>query len=124
MSIPTTPNPERARKAPVFSPAVDIEESRDELVLWADLPGVNEDDLHITLEDKVLTIEAHVEPDVRSTHQPAHQEYQHGDFRRAFTISDAIDEQAIAATLTHGVLRLVLPKVEPAKPRTIAIKVV
>lgn len=123
MSTSPTSSPERARQAPTFSPMVDIEESRDELVLWADLPCVNQDDLRITLEKRVLTIEARVHPDVRETYRLAHQEYQQGDFRRSFTISDAIDEQRIAPTLTNGVLRLVLPKAEPAKPRTIAITV-
>ena len=93
----------------------------------AEFPPINiwtkDDAAVLTLEKKLLTIEAHVEPAERSTHELAHREYQQGDFRRTFTISDAIDETGITATLTDGVLRLTLPKAEPAKPRTIAVNV-
>ena len=117
------PNPGRVREAAVVSPAVDIDEGRDDLVLWADLPGVRQDTLRVTLEQRVLTIEGHVEPADFPGHALAHREYQQGDFRRTFTVSDAIDEGQITATLTDGVLRLTLPKAEPARPRTITVHV-
>jgi HSP20 family molecular chaperone IbpA len=121
MSTRETTSPETVGKTSVFFPAVDIEEGKDDIVVWADVPGVSETDVRINLDKKVLTIEAKVKPDNRPSHQLSHREYQQGDFRRVFTISDAIDENKISATLKDGVLRLVLPKSEPAKPRTIAV---
>lgn len=112
----------RSKSRPlVFSPAVDIEESKEEIVLWADLPGVNEGDLRVTLDKNVLTLEADVKSDERPSYELVHREYDEGDFRRVFSISDAIDQDKITATLKDGVLRLVLPKSEPAKPRTIPV---
>lgn len=122
MSTEQVTTPQRSRKGNVFSPAVDIEESHDEIVVWADMPGVDEKDLRITLDKNVLTIEAKVSVEERPSYRLAHQEYQVGDFRRVFSISDVIDQGKIAATLKDGVLRLVLSKSEPAKPRTIPVK--
>ena len=105
----------------VFAPAVDIEESEGELVLWADVPGASEDDLEITLDKGVLTIAAAVPRGDRPSYHLAHREYGVGDYRRVFTLSDSIDQDGIEASLKNGVLKLTLPKSVPARPRQIQI---
>jgi len=113
---------ERTRARPVFVPRADIYETPEAIVLLADVPGVKEGNLSITLEDDVLTIEGNVEPEVRQGFSLAHAEYEVGDYRRVFTLSTDVDRDKIEATLKAGVLKLVLPKAEPAKARKIAVR--
>ncbi|MFW6163659.1 MAG: Hsp20/alpha crystallin family protein [Planctomycetota bacterium] len=109
---------ERAR----FLPAVDIYETDDGAVLVADLPGCDEESVDVSLEDRVLTIRGRVKPESPEGLELATAEYRTGDFERTFTVSELIDAENIEATVTHGVLRLTLPKAEVAKPRKIEIK--
>jgi len=112
---------ERTRTEPVYTPAVDIYETQDELVLLADLPGVAKQDLVINLDDELLTIEG-------AAHAPAEagqqllSEYESGTFYRQFTVGEAIDRGKIDAKLKNGVLELVLPKAEKAKPKRIQVQ--
>ena len=75
----------------------------------------------ITLEKDVLTIEGHVTAATPGGYRLAHAEYGVGDYRRAFTLSEQVNRDGITATVKNGVLRLVLPKAEEAKARTIPI---
>ena len=113
---------ERTRTEPVFTPAVDIYETNDALILLADLPGVSKDDLNIRLEDDVLTLEGVALADAAPAGEPLLTEYRTGTFFRQFTLSEAIDRDKIDAQLNHGVLKLVLPKAEAAKPKRIEVK--
>lgn len=106
----------------IYTPAVDIIRHKDDIVIIADMPGVDENSVDITLEKNVLTIYGKVEPLVPEKHRLALSEYGIGDYRRAFTISDEIDKDRIQATVKNGVLRLVLPKAEAAKMRKIEVK--
>lgn len=112
---------ERTREQPAFVPRADVYESGDTIVIVADMPGVNEKSLDITLEDNVLTINGYVEPEPPEGYGLAYAEYRVGDYVRAFTISDQIDRNGIEATVRDGVLRLYLPKAEEAKLRRIPI---
>lgn len=112
---------ERTRPQKVYAPAVDILERKDDIVVTADLPGVDEKTLDITLEKNVLTIYGRVEPLNPEKHRLAYSEYGVGDYQRAFTLSDEIDKNKIQATMKNGVLRLVLPKAEAAKTRKILV---
>ena len=111
---------ERIRNAKTFVPRVDIYETKNSLILVADMPGVDEQTVDIELEKNVLTIAGRVE-----TEKPAggmlYAEYETGDYERAFTLSDEIDRDGIVATVKNGVLRLELPKAEKVKPKKIAI---
>lgn len=113
---------ERTRPHKVYAPDVDILERKDDIVVSADLPGVDEKTLDITLEKNVLTIYGRVEPakDMPG-HRLAYSEYGIGDYQRAFTLSDEVDKDRIQATMKNGVLRLVLPKAEAARSRKIAV---
>lgn len=102
-------------------PPVDIYETKEGLVVVADLPGVEKDDLNIDVEDDVLTIQA------RSKHEePAsavYQEYRLMNFYRQFQLGEHVDQGKISAELKHGVLKLTLPKAEKAKPKKIEVRV-
>ncbi len=113
---------ERTRDRLAFVPRADIYETSEAITVVADMPGVDENSVDITLEDRVLTINGYVEPMQPESHSPAYAEYQVGDFQRAFTLSDQIDRDGIEATVKDGVLRLRLPKITEAMKRKIAIK--
>lgn len=107
---------------PKFTPLIDIHEESDGLILEADLPGVSESDIHIQLEDNVLTLHARIASGAPEGARMVHQEYRVGDFARSFILSDEVERGQIAAELKNGVLRLTLPKAERVKTRRIEIK--
>ncbi|MCD6570015.1 MAG: Hsp20/alpha crystallin family protein [Deltaproteobacteria bacterium] len=118
----STAMPERTRAKRTFTPRVDICESGSDIVVFADMPGVNEGSANITLERGILTIEGFVEPNKLEGYDLAYAEYDVGDYYRIFTLSDAIDQDRIEASIKDGVLKLILPKAEPAKARKISVK--
>jgi HSP20 family protein len=105
-----------------YVPAVDIYETKDELLLLADLPGVKGEDVNIHFEQGELTISAPVH--ARQPEGTAYllAEYATGGFQRSFQISEAIDAGRISAEYKGGALTLHLPKVEAVKPRKITVK--
>lgn len=109
------------RPAPVQTPAVDIYERKDALIVVADMPGVDEDSVDIHVEGQALTIEGRVRPEPIEGYELAYSEYTPLSYRRSFTLSDAIDGTKIEATIKQGVLRIVLPKAEAAKPKRISV---
>jgi len=113
---------ERIRDRKAFVPRVDIYETDDQIVLAADVPGVDQDSVEITLEKSLLTVNGYVEPEAPEGYDIAYAEYDVGDFERSFRLSNQIDQEKIEATVKDGVLRLVLPKIGPAKTRKIAVK--
>lgn len=118
VSIPA----ESTRPGPVFAPAVDILETEKELVLLADVPGVNSPDLTIDLNDGVLTLSGNAQPPEKPGESDLFREYRTGAFFRQFTVSELVNQSKIEAELKDGVLHLHLPKVEAATPRKIAVK--
>jgi HSP20 family protein len=112
---------ERTKPGKVYVPRVDIRETKDSMLLIADMPGVDEKSVDITLEKNVLTITGSVTPPVFEGHSIVHAEYDVGDFERAFTISDEVDRDGIAAVVKNGVLRVTLRKAEKVKARKVAI---
>lgn len=112
---------ERTKPRRVFTPAVDIIERKDDTLLTADLPGVDENTLDITLEKNVITIKGAVEHGVPAGSKLVYGEYEMGDYERAFTLSDEVDKDRIQASVKNGVLRLVLPKSTASKTRKIAV---
>jgi HSP20 family molecular chaperone IbpA len=113
---------ESTKPGPVFAPAVDIFENEKELVLLADIPGVQSSDLTIDLNDGVLTLSGDAESPEKPTESDIFREYRTGKYFRQFTVSEVIDQAKIDAELKDGVLRLHLPKVEAAAPRKISVK--
>ncbi|HVN89704.1 MAG TPA: Hsp20/alpha crystallin family protein [Candidatus Binataceae bacterium] len=113
---------EQTRPGRYYVPDVNICESEDSLKLWADMPGVKEKDVSVTLKDGILSILGQVGTEMYSGLKPLYTEYNVGSFYREFALHEDIDESRISATLRNGVLELELPKKEKAKPRQIEVK--
>jgi HSP20 family protein len=108
--------------ARVFLPTADIYETNDALKVVLEMPGVDKNSVDIRVEDGVLKIEGQLDFSKYQGLQPLYTEYNVGHYSRSFRLSSKIDQNKIAAELNDGVLFLVLPKVEEAKPRTIQVK--
>lgn len=114
--------PEQTRSGPVYTPAVDIFENESAITVLADLPGVKANDLKVDLRESVLTLTGRVSETSASEAFYILREYEPGMFFRQFTLGEMIDQANIDAQLRDGVLRLVLPKAERARPRQIAVR--
>jgi HSP20 family protein len=113
--------PEATRGGVFFTPRVDIVETEAELTLYAEVPGVRPEDVDLRYEKGELLLHGRVQP--RPGGRTALlQEYEEGDFFRAFTIHESIDAGRIAAECKNGVLTVHLPKVEAARPRQITVR--
>src|SRR6201984_3537641 len=113
---------QRTPPRPVFLPPADIYETKDSIVVLAEMPGVPPEGVDLTLERRVLTIRGRSAAGDHTGYQRVYNEYTDGDYERVFTLSENIDRDRIEATLKDGVLHLVLPKAETAKPRRIELK--
>lgn len=105
---------------PSLTPACDIYENKDEILLVADLPGVPPDALRINMDNRELMLEARREVSMPGAALGV--EYRACDFRRRFVVPTGIDGGKIAAELKDGVLRLHLPKADGIKPRQISVR--
>jgi HSP20 family protein len=111
-------------RAGAWTPAVGVTETKDELVLTAELPGMSEDDITIELENNVLTIsgeknEERTEGDEERRYHVWERSY--GSFQRSFTLPRTVKADAISAHFDQGVLTVTLPKAPEAKGRKIEI---
>jgi HSP20 family molecular chaperone IbpA len=113
---------ERTRNRKVYVPKVDIYETKEAIILIADMPGVDEQSVDVVLDKNVLTISGRAEPLSFKDYSIAYSEYDVGDYQRAFTISDEVDREKIEATVKNSVLRLTLHKAEQVKAKKIVIK--
>jgi len=112
--------PERTRERPAVAPAVDIYENQEEILLVADLPGVQRDHVSIDLEKDQLTLQARRSWEGAPDGFPAR--FNAFDYYRAFLVPKGIDAEKISAELTNGVLRVHLPKSAAVKPRRIDVR--
>ena len=115
---------ERAAGGPAgaFSPALDVEEDEDGFTLHIELPGVAADDVDVSLEENVLTVSGQRRfYDDRETDGFRRIERHFGRFHRAVRLRDRVDAAGVQATYQDGMLTIVVPKAEEAKPRRIAI---
>ena len=105
----------------VFVPTTDIVEDEQSLTVVMEMPGVSKEAVDIRLQDRVLTVEGHIDFSKYDQMQPVYTEYNIGNFSRSFSLSNSIDQDKIRADMNDGVLTLTLPKAEEAKPRKIAL---
>ena len=112
---------EGTRPGRVFVPAVDIFENPNEITVLADMPGVDSNRVDIDLRDNQLTIVGRIEPIEKEKEVSLYKEFNWGDYFRQFTLSNVIDQTKITAKMDNGVLKLVLPKIEKAKPQKIKV---
>jgi HSP20 family protein len=104
-----------------FLPPADIYEDRDSLKVVLEMPGVEKGNVNVHVEDGMLFVEGRLDLAKYRGLQPLYTEYNIGNYSRSFRLSNAIDQDKIAAELKDGVLSLTLQKAEKAKPRTIQI---
>lgn len=105
-----------------LTPPVDVVEDSTGITLYADLPGVPRDKLHLQIEADTLTIDAESALSAPEGLQSTHTEVGLGRFHRVFTLSKELDTEKVSAELANGVLKLRIPKAQHAQPRRIEIK--
>lgn len=105
----------------VYRPSVQIFESPEALELVAEVPGADEANTELTLENNELTLRAHVPQSKGNESQLVYAEYRAGDYERTFRLSEGIDRQRIEAKVKDGVLRVRLPKAEHAQSKKITV---
>ena len=107
-----------------WAPPVDIYEDGDNLVLKAELPGINPDDVDIRVENNTLYLKGERKFEKEVKEQNYHRvERSYGTFTRTFSLPNSIDSDKVAANYKDGVLTLTMPKKEEAKPKTIKVNV-
>ena len=107
-----------------WSPSVDISETKNSLVVKADLPGLEAEDVNVSISGDVLTIkgEKKLEEEEKDEHYHCVERYS-GSFQRVFQLPSGVKTDQIEATFDKGVLKVTLPKVEEAKKKEIEVKV-
>ena len=108
---------------PLWQPAVDVHENAERILLVADLPGLEQSELDITIEKNVLSIRGERKGAAASEGSYHHRERVQGTFTRAFTLPATVDVEAVVAEMKSGVLTITLPKKAEAKPRQIKVAV-
>jgi len=106
-----------------WTPPVDILETENELLLKMDVPDINMKDVEIRMENNTLTIQGErkfEQPQGKGFHRI---ERSYGTFARSFTLPNTVDTENVRADYRQGVLTVVLPKKEVAKPRTIRVEI-
>ena len=107
--------------ARIFLPTTDIYEDEQNLTVVMEMPGVDKANVDVNIEDGVLTVEGRIDFGKYESMQPLYTEYNIGNFRRSFSLSNSVAQDKIRADMNNGVLTLTLPKAEQAKPRKIAV---
>jgi HSP20 family protein len=103
--------------------ALDVHENNDNYVIEADVPGLNPDDIEVTVHDNTLTISGEIQqPQEQDGNRRILNERRYGAFRRSITLPNSVDVDKANANYHDGVLTLTLPKSEAAKPRQISVK--
>lgn len=106
-----------------WAPPVDIYETKDRVVLNAELPGFTDDQIQLRFEDGVLSIEGERKFDKKTGDENYHRvERSYGRFVRTFAIPTTVDHERISASFVNGVLTVELPKREETKPKQIRIQ--
>jgi HSP20 family protein len=102
-------------------PVTDIFETPEALTVVLEMPGVDRNSIEANVEDDVVTIEGRIDFTKYDGMQPVYTEYNVGHYARSFEISNKIDQSKISAQMKDGVVTIVLPKAELAKPRKIQV---
>ena len=120
----TRTDDEEGLTASMWSPAVDIFETPDSIVMKAELPGVSREHIDIQVRDNTLTLkgERKFEREVKDENY-LRIERSYGAFQRAFSLSTVIQQDKIKAVFKDGVLEVTMPKAEEAKPKKLKIEV-
>jgi HSP20 family protein len=107
-----------------WAPAVDIYEQNGNIVLKAELPGIDPKDVDVRVENNILTLRGERKLDNEVKRESYHRvERAYGSFTRSFTLPNVVDTEKIKAEYKDGLLRMTLPKKDEAKPKQISINV-
>jgi HSP20 family protein len=107
-----------------WAPPVDIFERQDHLVIRAEIPGVQKEDMDVRIENGVLTLHGERKEETEVKNVNAHlTERVYGSFTRSFSLPTTVDSSKITAVYKDGVLEVTVPKIETAKPKKVEIKV-
>ena len=107
-----------------WMPTVDISETDGEYLIKAELPEIKKEDVKITVEEGVLTLQGERRQEKEEKGKRYHRvERAYGSFARSFSLPESVDEGAVNAEYKDGVLNLHLPKTEKVKPKAIDVKV-
>ncbi|HMW57082.1 Hsp20/alpha crystallin family protein [Accumulibacter sp.] len=104
-------------------PPVDVIEDASGITLYADMPGVPKDKLHLQVEADTLTIEGGIDLEMPGGIEASHAEVSLSRYRRVFTLSKELDPNKVSAEFRNGVLKLSIPKAEHAQPRKVEVRV-
>jgi HSP20 family molecular chaperone IbpA len=107
----------------IYSPKVEILDKDEEIVLVAEVAGVSEQDLDITVEGDRLTLYGKAQDDGFEGYKKTYSEYGVGDYKRSFKLTSVVDKDNIEAAIKQGILTISLHKAEAAKPQKIEVKI-
>ena len=111
-------------KEGIWQPAVDIYEDEDMVVIKAELPGVEQKDIEVKIEDNTLVLRGERKHDMSIKKENYHRvERYYGSFQRTFSLPHTIDQEKVKATCDNGVLTVNLPKKEETKPKQITVEI-
>ena len=106
-----------------WAPAIDITENEKEIKVKASIPGMDQKDIEVHLEENTLTIKGEKKEELKEEKENyLRKEMSYGSFYRGFTLPSPVKEEEITATYKNGILEIVLPKEEEAKPTKIEVK--
>ena len=110
------------KNRPLYAPRADIRESGEAYRLSLEIPGAEEKSIRVTMNRRLLTVEARAEENAPEGFEPIRVEFRPGDYFRTFRIPEEVDAEAIQAEYHNGVLHVLLPKSREALPRKIEVK--
>lgn len=121
---PRTTQPREHVSSQIWSPAVDVYEDQDAIVIKADLPGMKQEEIEVEMNGDTITLqgERKFEDEARRD-KYVRVERQYGAFQRSFTIGVPIEADKIKATYRNGILELTIPKAEATKPKKVQVSV-
>jgi len=108
----------------MWSPLVDIHETKDNILLQVEVPGVKQEDIHVSIEDDTLTLKGERKRETEVKEDQYHRvERSYGHFERRILLPSVVDSERVKAAYRDGVLEIQLPKKEEAKPKQIKVEV-
>jgi len=122
-TLPSTATKSEERREAALMPPVDVVEDGTGITLYADLPGVTREALHVHVEDETLFIEGELGLKIPEGMESSRAEVGLPRYRRLFRLSKELDTDKVSAELKQGVLKLRIPKAEHAQPKRIQVSV-
>ncbi|HBX43060.1 MAG TPA: molecular chaperone [Deltaproteobacteria bacterium] len=115
---------EEGLRSGMWTPAVDIYENNDSVVVKAELPGVEKDQISVEVKDGILSLRGERKFEKEVKEESYHRiERSYGSFQRSFSLPVSVDQEKVTAQFKNGVLEVTLPKKEQAKPKQIQVNV-